>query len=79
MTQDPGLVDGIPVDANGTISVVQDPALQAQFSGSTVTALQDFPFFWKGQVLNFFANESAVVTPDLLAALTAAGAPFTTP
>jgi len=79
MAQDPGLDDGLPVDVNGVISLDQSAAAQAQFSGKTVTPLQDFPFFWNGVIISFYAGQSAVVTPDLMAALIAQNAPVTTP
>jgi hypothetical protein len=79
MAQDPGLISGIPDVINGTISDAQPPALQTQFAGNTVTASQDFPFYWNGQIVQFWANETAEVAPDLMAALIAQGAPVTTP
>jgi hypothetical protein len=78
MGTDPGLDSGIPVDINGTITVQQDPTVQAEFSG-TCTPSQDFAFPWNGVIVNFYANESIPVDPALLAALQAQGAPITTP
>lgn len=79
MGQDPGLIDGIPNDVNNVISIDQPLQLQAIDPGSTVTASQDFPFTWNGVIINFFAGETTVVSPDLQAALIAQGAPVTTP
>lgn len=79
MGQDPGLIDGIPNDANNVISVDQPAQLQALDAGNTVTASQDFPFSWNGVIINFFSGETTVVAPDLKAALIAQGAPVTTP
>lgn len=79
VSPDPGAIDGIEVDVNGVISVDQSAAVQAQFSGSTVTPTQDFAFFWNGVTVNFFSGASAVVAPDLMAALIAQSAPVTTP
>lgn len=78
-TADPGAIDGIEVDVNGVITVDPSAAVQAQFAGATVTPTQDFAFFWNGVTVNFYSGASAVVTPDLMAALIAQSAPVTTP
>ncbi|MDB6104051.1 MAG: hypothetical protein JWO52_4050 [Gammaproteobacteria bacterium] len=79
MGQDPGLDAGIPDAINGTVTVQQDAVVQAEFPGATCTPTQDFAFPWNGVTVNFYANESAVVDPALLAALQAQGAPIVTP
>jgi hypothetical protein len=62
--------------------VTQEPSnafLQAQFPGKTVTPSTSFAFVFKGTVVNFLNGVTQVVTPDLLAALTAASAPVFQP
>lgn len=79
MANDPGLISGIPFDTASTITVQQPATLQAEMSGSTCTATQDFAFMWNGIVVNFWAGETTAVDAKLLAALQAQSAPITTP
>ena len=46
---------------------------------STITPSQAFNFMFNGQTLQFSAGVTQPVRPEVLAALTAANAPFTTP
>lgn len=75
----PAATDLIPVEINGVISEEINSVLQAQFPGLTMTPSSNFSFNWNGSILSYTQGDSQVVTPDLLAALTAAGAPFTQP
>ena len=71
--------DGISV-AVGNDVVLETPAqVQAQFPGSTITPTANFNFSYNGTVQSYLYGDTAVVTPDLLAALSAAGAPFSQP
>lgn len=71
--------DGIPVDVGGEL-VLETPAqVQAQFPGNTLTPTANFSFVWNGTVQSYTGGDTVVVTPDLLAALTAASAPFSQP
>lgn len=72
----PGLDE---VDVGGVIANDPNSVVQALYSGNTITPSANFNFPWLGQVLQFSQGNTAVVEPGLLAALTAAGAPFTTP
>ena len=78
-TNDPGQDDGTAVDVNGVIQLDQAAQVQALFPGQTITPSQDFNFSWNGVIVQFYGGQSATVTPDLLAALTAQGAPFAQP
>lgn len=71
--------DTIPIIVNGVVAQDTPAQIQAAFPGATVTPTANFDFPWNGDEINFFAGMSQEVTPDLLAALTAAGAPFTQP
>lgn len=75
----PGIDDGVEIDINGDISLVPVTVAQALFPGATVTPLQNFSFLWNGAILSFSQGETQVVTPDLMAALAAQSAPYTTP
>lgn len=68
-----------PVDINGVIALDSAAQVQAAFPGQTLTPTATFSFPWNGLTLSFTQGESQVVMPDVLAALTAAGAPFTQP
>jgi len=71
--------DPIEVEVGGSVAVDSVAQFDAQFSGKTATATAAFNFPYNGSILQFAQGDSFVVTPDLLAALTAAGAPFTQP
>lgn len=72
----PGLDE---VDVGGVIANDPNAVVQSLYSGNTITPTTSFSFPWNSQVLQFTGGNTAVVEPALLAALTAAGAPFTTP
>lgn len=67
------------VDINGVIADDTDAQVQALYSGHTLTPTTNFNFPWNGSIVQFYNGITAEVEPALLAALTAAGAPFTTP
>jgi hypothetical protein len=69
----PTLVSG------GDTEETTNATVQAANAGATVTPTATFAFVYNGSTLNFINGVTAVVTPDLLAALTAAGSPFGTP
>lgn len=71
--------DGIPVEINGSIALETPAQVQAQFPGSTITPTANFTFAINGAVTAYYQGDTVVVTPDLLAALTAAGCPFSQP
>lgn len=73
--------DVIPVDVgNGVIADVAPSQVAALFpTMSTITPSAPFSFSWNGSILQFNSGDTQPVPADLLAALTAAGAPFTTP
>ncbi|MFC4526407.1 hypothetical protein ISN76_12955 [Dyella halodurans] len=71
--------DPIEVEVGGDVSVDTTAQFDAQFSGKTATATAAFAFPFNGSILQFAQGDSFVVTPDLLAALTSAGAPFSQP
>lgn len=71
--------DGIAVQV-GNATVLETPSqVQAQFPGSTITPSANFSFVWNSTVQSYTLGDTVVVTPDLLAALTAASAPFSQP
>jgi hypothetical protein len=70
---------GTPRVINGVTTLAQSADVQAAFSGTTITPSKSFTFPWRGSYLNFRAGQSAHVEADLLAALSAASAPYTTP
>ena len=67
------------IAATDEISEDNDPQLQAQFAGHTITPTAPFSIGWNGSIISYTQGDSQVVTTDQLAALTAAGAPFTQP
>ena len=67
------------LEVNGVIANDPNATVQAIYSGNTITPSANFGFPWTGQILQFTAGNTAVVEPGLLAALTAAAAPFSTP
>lgn len=71
--------DPIEVDSGGSIAVDTSAQFTAQFPGTTATATSVFALTFNGSILYYNAGDQFVVTPDLLAALTAANAPFTQP
>lgn len=71
--------DGVSVLVGGVMTLETNPQVISQFVGQTLTASADFSFPWNGALVSFRANDTAVVGADLLAALTAAAAPFTQP
>ena len=71
--------DPILVDSGGNIAVVTSAQLVAQYPGATATATSVFALTFNGTINYYNAGNQFVVTPDLLAALNAAGAPFTQP
>lgn len=70
---------GSPMVVNGATTLASAAAIQAAYSGSTVTATAAFTFEWRDEVMTFRVGQSVKVGTALLAALTAAGAPFVTP
>jgi hypothetical protein len=70
---------GSPLVVNGATTLAKTSAIQTAFSGTTVSATAEFTFLWRGADLTFRVGESVHVEADLLAALTAASAHFTTP
>lgn len=75
----PFVADEVSTVINGDTVEEAPNALQAQFPGQTITPTASFNFAWNGTIIQYSLGDTQVVTPDLLAALTAAGAPFTTP
>lgn len=71
--------DGIPVDINGTVTLDTPAQVQALYPGSTITPTANFTFSFNGTILSFYQGDTEPVTSDLLAALTAAAAPFSQP
>lgn len=71
--------DPISVDVNGVIANDQSSQIQSLYPGHTFTPTANFSFVWNNAILSFTFGDSVETTPDLLAALTAAGAPITTP
>lgn len=67
------------VDVNGVIADDTDAQVQSLYSGNTLTPTATFNFPWNGSIVQFYSGITAEVEPALLSALTAAGAPFTTP
>lgn len=67
------------VDINGVIADDSDAQVQALYSGHTLTPTTNFSFPWNGSIVQFFQGITADIEPALLAALTAAAAPFTQP
>jgi hypothetical protein len=70
---------GTPRVVNGVTTLAQSSDVQTAFPGTTLTPTKSFTFPWRGQQLNFRAGQSAHVEADLLAALSAASAPYNTP
>ena len=60
--------------ATTTLTVAAVVAVHA-----TITPTASFPFAWRGATVEFRVGQSTHVEDDLLAALAAAGAPYTTP
>ncbi|QBP09367.1 hypothetical protein [Cupriavidus metallidurans] len=71
--------DPIEVEVGGSVAVDSTAQFDAQFPGTTATATAAFNFPYNGTILQYNQGDSFVVTPDLLAALTAAGAPISQP
>lgn len=67
------------VDLNGVIATDSNAQVQALYPGNTLTPTTNFNFPWNGSTVQFFNGITAEIEPGLLAALTAAGAPFTQP
>ena len=70
---------GTPAMQGGVVALEQSATVQSQFSGVTITPTKTFSFPWRGGIVEFRLNQSVPVEADLHTALTAAGAPFTTP
>jgi len=75
----PFIADAPVLVAGGVTQETTNGAVQAANPGSTITPVATFAFSFNGSTLNFSSGVTVVVTPDLLAALSAAGAPFATP
>jgi hypothetical protein len=74
------LPDVVPVEINGVISEVPPSQVAALFpSMATIMPTAPFSFSWNGSIVQFNIGDTQPIPADLLAALTAAGAPFTTP
>jgi len=73
------MADLIAVAVDGVLAEETSALVQAQFPGQTVTPSADFTFPWNGVLIPYRQGDTQVVTPDLLAALTAANAPFSQP
>lgn len=72
--------DVIPVDVGGQIEDLAPSQIAAVFpTMQTITPTGPFNFPWNGSILSFNTGDTKPVPVDLLAALTAAGAPFTQP
>ena len=72
--------DDVPVDINSEVVDLQPSQVPAAFPAmATITPTAPFGFPWNGVIVQFNLGDTQPVPPDLLAALTAAGAPFTTP
>lgn len=67
------------VVVGGVIAQETDAQVQAVAPGNTITPTQTFNFPWNNTIIQFTAGVTAVVDPYLLAALSAAVAPFTQP
>ena len=67
------------VDVGGVIANDSNAQVQAIYTGNTVTPTASFNFPWNGTIVAFVQGNTQVVEPGLLAAITAAGAPFSTP
>ena len=73
------MTDPIAVDQAGVISEDTAAQIQALYVGHTITPTAPFTYSWNGVLISFNTGDTLEVEPGLLAALTAAGAPFTQP
>lgn len=71
--------DVLPVASVNSQIVNASPAQIAALFPLTITPTALFSFPWNGSILQFNIGDTQPVAPDLLAALTAAGASFTSP
>lgn len=71
--------DPIEVNIGGVVAVDTVAQFDAAYPGKTATATQTFAFPFNGCIISYNQGDCFVVTPDLLAALTAANAPITQP
>lgn len=70
---------GDEIEVGGVIVADTNAQIQQLYPGSTVTPTQDFEFPYNGSIVPFSQGQTQVVEPALLAALAAAGAPYTQP
>ena len=76
----PSVPDEVAVSIAGQVSELAPSQVAAAFPTlSTITPTSNFDFPWNGSIVQFTVGVRAPVQPDLLAAITAANAPFTTP
>jgi hypothetical protein len=73
------MADPIEVEVGGDVAVDTTAQFDTTFSGKTATATAQFAIMFNGCIVSYNQGDCFVVTPDLLAALTAASAPFTQP
>ena len=67
------------LDQNGVEIIDTNAQLQAMYPGNTCTPTANFDFEWLGQTVQFTYGVTQYVETALLNALTAQGAPITTP
>ena len=66
--------------SNGQVIEVAPGLVAAMFpTSATITPTMPFSFPWNGSLVQFAIGDTQPVPADLLAAITAASAPFTTP
>lgn len=71
--------DLVEVDVNNVVADVPAAVVQAANPGMTITPSANFSITLNGVILSYIAGQTQVVTSDELAAMTAAGAPFSQP
>lgn len=75
----PSVPNEVAESVAGQVSELAPSQVAAVSSLSTITPSQTFNFMLNSQTLQFSAGVTQPVRPEVLAALTAANAPFTTP